>query len=126
MKVDYLDFNRLLWGNVTYSQVENILTLSAYLSISCLFPLINSLLILFLGLLLLLNNTLDPHISERCDKSVDTSIRVYGETVLQLQEFFSGVVVDLGESYIGDGVGNLKGVLRSNEGRENMLVGVEF
>ena len=76
---------------LAHLQVEDVLAVFFELPISSLFPRIDHLLVLLFGLLLFLDDPLDPGFFKLGDKPVDASVRSDGEAVPHFQKLVGGV-----------------------------------
>jgi hypothetical protein len=112
LEIGNLDLDGLPRRNVAHSKVEDVLAFSVNLSIGCLPALLDGLLVFLLGLFFLLDDALNPCLSELRHKSIDACLRVDWKIVLHFQKLVGRVVILLSESDIGDGIGNLKLILR--------------
>lgn len=95
------------WRNVSNLKVQDIFTVRVNVRNYSLFALALSLLKLFLGFFLLLDNSFDFNILKFSYKFVNWRIRNHGQRVSNFKKLFSWVVIFLSKVYIKKSIDNL-------------------
>ena len=126
LQVGDLDHDRLLGGDIAHLQVEDVLAVGVEIPVGGPFARADRLFVLLLGLLLLLDDPLDPGLPELGGEPVDAGVGGDGEAVLHFQKLVGGVGVVLGEADIGDGIGYFEVVVGQPEGSEDGVAGVQL
>ena len=111
LKIDDLNLYSLRRSNISYFEVENVLTLRVELTISCPLSLPHCFLVLDFCLFLLLYDSFDPSCSELSKKSIDTGVGIDRKAVVKLKKFISGVLVGLNEGKVSDRVHDIDFIL---------------
>lgn len=104
-------FDLLCRANITDLHVHDVFAVGVNLGINCLFSLLHSLLVFFLGFLLLFDDPFDSFVIEFSDKSVNAGFGIDRETELQLKELVGRVDVFLLKCYACQSVGDLNVVV---------------
>ena len=122
MQIGNLDSDRLVGRNIAYLQVEDISALLVKIPICGLSTFFYGCLILQPCFFLFFDHFLDSCCPKLCDKFVDTGTGIDGEAIFHFQKHISGVVVDLGEVDIDNGVDYFNVVVCYFEGNECELI----